>query len=108
MTRSPGVVASSEMSGTIALSAATISERRWSTAGSGSGICMVLGLPDEHLAAQSREGWMGIVLREHGLGGEPLSVARSVETAWKFSLYSLARGAWPVMHRFGNESACAA
>ena len=31
----------------------------------------------------------------------------SMSTAWKSSLYSRARGAWPVMHRMGMESACA-
>jgi len=29
----------------------------------------------------------------------------SMSTAWKSSLYSRARGAWPVMHRMGIESA---
>ena len=32
----------------------------------------------------------------------------SMSIAWKSSLYSLARGAWPVMHRIGRESAMAA
>ena len=31
----------------------------------------------------------------------------SMSTAWKSSLYSRARGAWPVMHRIGIESAWA-
>ena len=31
----------------------------------------------------------------------------SISTAWKSSLYSLARGAWPVMHSIGTESAVA-
>ena len=31
----------------------------------------------------------------------------SMSTAWKSSLYSRARGAWPVMHRMGIESAMA-
>ena len=31
----------------------------------------------------------------------------SMSTAWKSSLYSLARAAWPVMHRIGTESAWA-
>ncbi|MNT41903.1 hypothetical protein D3C72_1782870 [compost metagenome] len=29
----------------------------------------------------------------------------SMSTAWKSSLYRRARGAWPVMHRMGMESA---
>ena len=29
----------------------------------------------------------------------------SMSTAWKSSLFSLARGAWPVMQRIGIESA---
>ena len=31
----------------------------------------------------------------------------SMSTAWKSSLWSFARGAWPVMHRIGTESASA-
>ncbi len=31
----------------------------------------------------------------------------SMSTAWKSSLWSLARGAWPVMQRIGIESAWA-
>ena len=31
----------------------------------------------------------------------------SMSTAWKSSLYRRARGAWPVMHRMGIESAWA-
>jgi hypothetical protein len=31
----------------------------------------------------------------------------SMSTAWRSSLYSRVRGAWPVMHRIGIESALA-
>ncbi len=31
----------------------------------------------------------------------------AMSTAWKSSLFSRARGAWPVMHRIGMESAAA-
>ncbi len=54
---------------------------------------------------KARGTWAGSITVTAHLETGP-AIAR-MSTAWKSSLCSLARGAWPVMHSIGMESALA-